>query len=1247
MAQAPEAVKAKILKRKSSKAAAKLAPARPKPVVVADDKSNANRARSEKYQATPAYRKTLRDVYDTKSVRHIHRTTNVPVVDAVGMGGLHLQPRTITLGVKTKRPLAERQSIIRSLEAKGKLRALAAGKSVKATPVEMSVLKLHGDRQNRAAELRSSQHQHDVTTDADRKRVAEYIQTADYKHALSDAAFAGAKARGRNDRLAGEDASAAFDKGSQEAAKAKQALTAGLGPTALDKAIAPVRHKIASTALWTADQVSRPLYAVSNTSNEGLKALRGRKHDNLLHAAGAGAALKKKTLFSDVLKTAGAPKWLQATGGLVGDVAFDPLTYATLGTGVPAEIAARTAYKAALASAERKGVEKVAAERGALAAAKKVYEGHAVKSHGLTVGARAPLLYRAGKKVLTGKSARREVVARGKLTGGTARAVGAGKSTGKLLTTPLPASVKAKAAELGDRAARDLIHDYRPKHIDPVTWNYIRDSTRDYRAARAKADRLGSDRAVTYTKALKGIGEDRRVAIRDALEADDLSTLSGKEHTIAQSIQQDLHAQYSGLVDAGILKHSDDAKGYFPRYMREEVFHLKNGVNAPGGTQRIGGNFVRGRKLRKRLAEMDPDQAAKYDLRIPEAVGRHLQDTTRAMATKDLHDRMASLGEQVTGKDLTEAMKIRKGKVAKMGDDSLRARLATLEHDKNARLMFHDGRGYRLLQNSKGELDHVALKKARKAIKGNKPVLLLDNSVKGEFDALAERGIAGRHDGAHVFTRGFDRTQGQLKTLQTVVNPGYHITNLIGDSYNAHLGGATLNDFRRGKQLKKVERKMDLSYKKLVHEPGDVPAGKTERYGEHDLTDQQLVGEAIQHGAIKTGYGGHELRGLVAHEDATKRSVMGGIRDLNERREDLTRLATYYSARKRGMTPGEAANWVNKHHFDYSDLTDAERTVLRRFIPFYTFMSRNTRAQVRGVLTRPGVYANTEAARQETTRASGMDPEFAKTLRPFEQAGVPWGIKLGGEHTMLFPKLPLTDLNNLNPSPGAMWQNLVGRGSPLLKVAIEQTFKKNTFTKSDFQSRVPAPAVFKDRHIRDAFNHIVETVTGHKAAITDYADPTSGKVVPGWSWRFDELLRQVPASSQFVNATVPSRAGRQEDAKYALAGYALGPRPQPYNAGVVKLNQLWEKKDKLQSEHDDLVTRVATHKSGSKWHGKIGHLNKEITKTQRDIYKQAKALGSKNPPGLPPKKGRKKSYGLGGSLGSDMGGGLGGSSLGG
>jgi len=66
--------------------------------------------------------------------------------------------------------------------------------------------------------------------------------------------------------------------------------------------------------------------------------------------------------------------------------------------------------------------------------------------------------------------------------------------------------------------------------------------------------------------------------------------------------------------------------------------------------------------------------------------------------------------------------------------------------------------------------------------------------------------------------------------------------------------------------------------------------------------------------------------------------IAGGI---GQAVEQQARLANYLAARKAGMSAFEAAALVNKTLFDYGDLTDFERHVMRRGFPFYTWTSKN------------------------------------------------------------------------------------------------------------------------------------------------------------------------------------------------------------------------------------------------------------------------------------------------------------------
>lgn len=69
--------------------------------------------------------------------------------------------------------------------------------------------------------------------------------------------------------------------------------------------------------------------------------------------------------------------------------------------------------------------------------------------------------------------------------------------------------------------------------------------------------------------------------------------------------------------------------------------------------------------------------------------------------------------------------------------------------------------------------------------------------------------------------------------------------------------------------------------------------------------------------------------------------------------EDWMRISHYLAKRRQGFAPAEAAEAVRKYHFDYADVTPFERGVMKRFIPFYTFSSKNLPPILEDLATRP------------------------------------------------------------------------------------------------------------------------------------------------------------------------------------------------------------------------------------------------------------------------------------------------------
>lgn len=70
--------------------------------------------------------------------------------------------------------------------------------------------------------------------------------------------------------------------------------------------------------------------------------------------------------------------------------------------------------------------------------------------------------------------------------------------------------------------------------------------------------------------------------------------------------------------------------------------------------------------------------------------------------------------------------------------------------------------------------------------------------------------------------------------------------------------------------------------------------------------------------------------------------------------EFLLRGAQHLSKTRQGFSPAQIADEIWKTHFAYNRLTPFEKNVMRRAVPFYTFMSRNLPLQVENLTTKPG-----------------------------------------------------------------------------------------------------------------------------------------------------------------------------------------------------------------------------------------------------------------------------------------------------
>ena len=161
---------------------------------------------------------------------------------------------------------------------------------------------------------------------------------------------------------------------------------------------------------------------------------------------------------------------------------------------------------------------------------------------------------------------------------------------------------------------------------------------------------------------------------------------------------------------------------------------------------------------------------------------------------------------------------------------------------------------------------------------------------------------------------------------------------------------------------------------------------------------------------LGNGFGGFLRRGKYTAKGGfglgPSRAIGRNIIEFSGRREDITRFVTFTQRlRRNGGDAADAVWYTIKHHFDYGDLTNAERRIMRNLFLFYTWYRKNIPLQFMEVINRPGFF--NAVANSYIDLAQGETPlnwDFSKIA--------PWLPNLEGElpNQALIPGYMLHDL---------------------------------------------------------------------------------------------------------------------------------------------------------------------------------------------------------------------------------------------
>ncbi len=211
------------------------------------------------------------------------------------------------------------------------------------------------------------------------------------------------------------------------------------------------------------------------------------------------------------------------------------------------------------------------------------------------------------------------------------------------------------------------------------------------------------------------------------------------------------------------------------------------------------------------------------------------------------------------------------------------------------------------------------------------------------------------------------------------------------------------------------------------------------------------------------------------HKDVDKSPWIKYGFGISQKQADFTRGALFFDTLMKHLPEAQrvedaltaATATVRKFQFDYTDLTQVERDVLKNIIPFYTFSAKNIPLQIQQAATDPGrlawvnrMYQGAWGQFEEDEIAHEDLPAWLRDLgmpiSEFKAEDGSTGFSIWTPKGWL-PQTELVEMADL--IRGKAGSAIISRLNPLLKEPLEQLFNKDMFTQQ----------AIEDGTVRDLF----------------------------------------------------------------------------------------------------------------------------------------------------------------------------------
>lgn len=301
----------------------------------------------------------------------------------------------------------------------------------------------------------------------------------------------------------------------------------------------------------------------------------------------------------------------------------------------------------------------------------------------------------------------------------------------------------------------------------------------------------------------------------------------------------------------------------------------------------------------------------------------------------------------------------------------------------------------------------------------------------------------------------FDNIQNWWKAWTLSVFPSYHIRNAVSNVFLNYLGDVKdPRDYARAFAMQAYKKTGNNKFIDFLGLSKDMADDLLEEMNKLGVIGEGMYNVEIPQVIISKLDEVKDIKGfmkMIGKQFTAEGKAIKTGRELGSLIEDNARIAHYINKRRKGFVPGEAAKEVKKYLFDYSDLSQFERDVMKRIAPFYTFLRKNLPLQVEKLITEPGKAGKVMKIKKGVEEIAGTSDIKLPFLSEYIKEASPIKVRSredGNIDILLMENwIPVSDITKLTePITTA-----VAMMSPIFKAPIENWANFNTFFKDNIE----------------------------------------------------------------------------------------------------------------------------------------------------------------------------------------------------